>query len=82
MLLIELDLERNREKAIQPRTLKSLTELRGVWVDVYSTAVAVSAELMLGQYDSQAVIKLLSKAVDAAPKHLHAACARLHRSTA
>ena len=66
-LLIELDLERNREKAIQPRTLKNLTELRGVWVDVYSTAVAVSAELMLGQYDSQAVIKLLSKAVDDAP---------------
>ncbi len=64
VLLIELDLERNREKAIQPRTLKNLTELRGVWVDVYSTAVAVSAELMLGQYDSRAVIKLLSKAVD------------------
>ena len=64
VLLIELDLERNREKAIQPRTLKNLTELRGVWVDVYSTAVAVSAELMLGHYDSRAVIKLLSKAVD------------------
>ena len=66
VLMIELDLERNREKTIQPRTLKNMAELRGVWVDVYSTAVAVSAELMLGQYDPQAVIELLSTAVDGA----------------
>ena len=64
VLTIELDLEQNRERTIQQRTLKNLTELRGIWVDIYSTAVAVSAELMLGQYDSRAVIRLLSKAVD------------------
>ena len=64
VLMIELDLERNREKAIQPRTLKNLTEVRGMWVDVYSTALAVSAELTFAQYDSRAVIRLLTRAVD------------------
>ena len=64
VLTIELALEHNREKSIRQRTLRNLTELRGVWVDVYSTAVAVNAELMLGQYDSQAVIRFLSRTVD------------------
>ena len=64
VLTIELDLERNREKAIQQRTLKNLTDVRGIWVDIYSTALAVSAELTFAQYDSQAVIRLLTKAVD------------------
>ena len=64
VLMIELDLERNREKAIQPRTLKNLTEVRGMWVDVYSTALAVSAELTFAQYDSRAAIQLLTRAVD------------------
>ena len=63
-LTIELDLERNRQKAIQPRTLKNLTEVRGMWVDVYSTALAVSAELTFAQYDSRAAIRLLTRAVD------------------
>ena len=60
----ELDLEMNREKAVQRRTLKNLTAVSGVWVDIRSTAIAVSAELMLGQYDNQGIIRLLSKAVD------------------
>ena len=64
VLMIELDLERNREKAIQPRTLKNLTEVRGMWVDIYSTALAVSAELTFAQYDSRAAIRLLTRAVD------------------
>lgn len=66
VLTIELDIEENREKAIQQRTLKNLTTLRDVWVDAYATAIAVSAELMLRQYDNQAVIKLLSTAADEA----------------
>ena len=64
VLMIELDLERNREKAIQQRTLKNLMEVRGIWVDIYSTALAVSAELTFAQYDSRAVIRLLTRAVD------------------
>ena len=64
VLLIELDLEQNREKAIQRRTLKNLTDVRGIWVDVYTTALAVSAELTFTQYDSRAVIRLLRRAVD------------------
>ncbi len=66
VLLIELDLEQNREKAIQRRTLKNLTDVRGIWVDVYTTALAVSAELTFTQYDSRAVIRLLTTAVDEA----------------
>ena len=64
VLTIELDLERNREKAIQQRTLKNLTEVQGLWVDIHSTALAVSAELTFAQYDGKAVIQLLTKAVD------------------
>ena len=64
VLTIELDLERNRERAIQQRTLNNLTEVRGVWIDVYAAAIAVSAELMFVQYDGESVIELLTKAVD------------------
>ena len=63
VLTIELDIEQNREKAIGLRTLRNLTELRDIWAEVYSTAICVSAELMLAQYDGQAVVKLLSSAV-------------------
>ena len=64
VLTIELDLERNHEKRIQPRTLKNLAELRGVWGDVHATAIAVSAELTFEQYGHEAVIQLLTTAVD------------------
>ena len=63
-LAIELDLERNRERTIQKRTLQSMAEVRGVWIDVYAAAVAVTAELTFAQYDSEAAIQLLTKAVD------------------
>ena len=56
---IELDLERNREKAIEPQTLKGLSQLRAVWTDVDAAAIAVAAELTLEQGDSQAVTRLL-----------------------
>ena len=59
VLAIELDLERNLEKTVQRRTLQSMAEVRGVWIDVYATAIAVTA-------DSKAVIPLLTKAVDTA----------------
>ncbi len=63
-LAIELDLERNRERKIQQRTLQSMAEVRGVWSEVYATAIAVTAELTFAQYSSEAAIQLLSKAVD------------------
>ena len=66
VLAIELDLERNREKTVQRRTLQSMAEVRGVWIDVYATAIAVTAELTFAQHDSGAVIPLLTKAVDTA----------------
>ena len=66
VLTIELDIEENRERTIRQRTLTNLTELRNIWAELYSAAIAVSAELMLGQYDGKAVVKLLSTAVDGA----------------
>ena len=63
VLATELDLERDRARAIQKRTLKSLMELREVWVDIYTVAFAVSAELTLEQQDSEAVIQRLSAIV-------------------
>ena len=59
-----LDLERNRERQIQQRTLQSMAEVRGVWSEVYATAIAVTAELTFAQYSSEAAIQLLGKAVD------------------
>ena len=59
---IELDLERNREKAIQPRTLAGLSELRTIWTDIDAAAIGVSAELTLEQSGSEAVTRLLEKA--------------------
>ena len=64
VLTIELDLERNHEKRIRPRTLEDLAGLRGLWSDMHATAVAVSAELTFEQYGQEAVIQLLTTAVD------------------
>ena len=64
ILAVELDLERNRERPIRQRTLRCMTEVRGVWVAVYATAIAVSAELTFTQYRRDAVIPLLTRAAD------------------
>ena len=61
-MTIELNLERNRDKAIKPRTLKDLSELRAIWTEFDAVAIAVSAELTLEQGDSEAVTRLLVKA--------------------
>ena len=64
VLAIELDLERNLEKPIRQRTLHSLTEVRGVWSEVYAAGVAVSAELTFAQHQRDAVVPFLTHAVD------------------
>ena len=56
-----VDLERNRTRGIQQRTLKGLTHLRGTWNGIYAVAVGVSAELMSTQYDSESVIPFLTQ---------------------
>ena len=60
-LRIELDLDRNRQKTIEPRTLKGLSELRAVWTDIDAAAISVSAGLTLQQSGSPAVTRLLEK---------------------
>ncbi len=61
---IELDLERNRKKAVEQRTLKSLAALRAIWMDIDAVAVAVAAELTFEQHGGEAVILLLTKTLE------------------
>ena len=58
---LELDLERNREKGIERRTLDGLAELRSVWMDIETAAVAVAAELTCEHHGATEVIRLLTK---------------------
>ena len=64
VLIFELDIERNRKREIRQRTLKRLTQLPRVWVEIHATAIAVAAELMLEQYGRKAALQLLSQAVE------------------
>ena len=61
---IELDLERDRKKTVSRQTLKSLSPLRAIWADVDAAAVAVSAELTFEQHGGEAVVPLLTRALD------------------
>ena len=60
VMMMELDLERNREKAIRQRTLKDLTTLRGLWNEVFAAAISVRAELTFQQYEGDAAIQYLT----------------------
>ena len=64
ILLMEVDLERDRGKALQQRTLQGFTDLRGVWNELYAVAVAVRAELAFEQYDSRAVVQFLVRTIE------------------
>ena len=61
---LELDLERNREKAIQQRALQGMPDLRGGWIDIQAAAFAVRAELTFEQHGGEATVKLLTHAID------------------
>ena len=61
---LELDLERNREKAIEQRTLDALAELRAVWTDIDAAAAAVVAELTCELHGDREVIRQLTKTLD------------------
>ena len=62
-LVIEIDIEQNREKAIQQRTLSGLANVHGTWIDTYHAALAVAAELTFTRYGPAAVIRLLENSV-------------------
>ena len=59
-LVIELDVERDRAKAIEQRTLTGLTELRGAWLDVHAAAIAVAAELTFARHGVEPGIQFLT----------------------
>ena len=63
---LELDLERNREKGIEQRTLDGLAELHAIWTDIDSAAAGVAAELTWQQHGARAVMGLLTKSLDRA----------------
>lgn len=66
LLRIELDLERNRHRGIRQRTLQGLSELRGVWNEVFLASVGVRAELTFQQYEDNAVVQYLSRTLNVA----------------
>ena len=61
---IELDLERNREKAVEQRTLKGLAALRAIWTDLDAVTIAVAAELTFEHHNGEAVITLLTETLE------------------
>ncbi len=63
-LMLDLDLERDRGKPVEPRTLKALAELRAIWTDLDAVAFAVSAELTFEQHDREAAIRSLTTTLD------------------
>ena len=63
-MTIELGLERNRDKAVQQRKLKSLAALEGGWVDVYAVTVAVSAEMMSMQAGGESAVRFPARALE------------------
>ena len=60
-LTIELDLERNRPRAIYERTLVDLAELRSFWTDIDAVAVAASAELTCERHGAEVAVRLLTR---------------------
>ena len=59
-LVIELDLERDREKAIEQRTVSGLTARRGAWLDVHEAAIGVAAELTFRRHGPEVGIDFLA----------------------
>ena len=59
-LTIELDIERDRQRPIEQRTVNGLLEPSGVWTDIHEPAIAVAAELTLTRHGAEAAIQLLA----------------------
>lgn len=66
LLLMELNLERNRGKGFRLRTLQGLSELRAVWHELFLAVVGVRAELNYRQYEGEAVIQDLTRTMQMA----------------
>ena len=66
VLVMELDLECNRVKAVEQRTLRDAASLRGAWIDVHQAALAVATELMSMRSGPQAALELVGNAFDEA----------------
>jgi len=61
---IELDIERDRKRAVERRTLESLAVLRAIWTEIDAVALAVVAELTFEQHGGEPVISLLTKTLE------------------
>ena len=63
VLVIELDLERDREKAIEQRPVGGLTSLRASWTDIQEAALAVAAELNRTRYGPEVGVGFLEEEI-------------------
>ena len=63
-LTIELDIERDRQKAIEQQTVTGLLESSGEWTDVHEAAVAVAAELTLTRHGAEPSVQLLANELE------------------
>ena len=59
-LVMELDIERDRRKTIDQRTVSGLTTLRGAWIEVHEAAISVAAELTLERHGPVVGIEFLT----------------------
>ncbi len=59
-LVMELDIERDRLKTVDQRTVSGLTTLRGAWIEVHEAAIAVAAELTLTRHGPAVGIEFLT----------------------
>ena len=66
LLLMELNLERDRGKGLRLRTLQGLSELRPVWHEFFLAVVSVRVELKYRQYEGEAVIHDLTRTMQIA----------------
>ena len=60
-LTIEIDIERDRQRAIDLRMVRGMLEPLGAWVEAYEAAIAVTAELLYTVHGAEVAVQLLEE---------------------
>ena len=68
IVALELDLERHRRKAIQPRSLRAVSDADRVWSDIHAASIAVRAELAREQGCGGDAVALVERAMADLPR--------------
>ncbi len=61
VLTIEIDIERDRQRAVDLRMVRGMLEPLGAWVEAYEAAVAVTAELVYTVHGAEVAVQLLAE---------------------